>query len=51
MADCGLRNFISYLFSLVLAENGTAINAIYAQISKTLAVMLADDPTKETNKK
>ena len=36
MADGGLRLFISYLVNLVRAENGTAINAIYAQIFKTL---------------
>ena len=40
MADGGLRYFISYLLNLVLAENGTANNAISAQIFKTLWCIL-----------
>jgi len=39
MADGGLRQFISYLLNLVRCDNGSASNAISAQISKTLAVI------------
>lgn len=40
MADGGLRYFISYLLKLVRYDNGSASNAISAQISKTLAATL-----------
>jgi hypothetical protein len=36
MADSGLSKFSAFLFTLVLAEKGFAINAISVQISKTL---------------
>ncbi|MET4084250.1 hypothetical protein ABIB40_004226 [Pedobacter sp. UYP30] len=36
MADIGLRKVISYLLNLVLCDNGSASNAISAQIFKTL---------------
>jgi hypothetical protein len=36
MADSGLSKFCAFLFTLVLAENGFASNAISVQISKTL---------------
>jgi hypothetical protein len=36
MADCGLSKFCAFLITLVLAENGSAINAISVQISQTL---------------
>ncbi|MET4083531.1 hypothetical protein ABIB40_003503 [Pedobacter sp. UYP30] len=36
MADGGLCSFISYLFNLVRYDNGSASNAISAQIFKTL---------------
>jgi hypothetical protein len=39
MADGGLRQFISYLINLVRYNNGSASNAISAQIFKPLAVM------------
>ncbi|MET4083527.1 hypothetical protein ABIB40_003499 [Pedobacter sp. UYP30] len=40
MADSGLRQFISYLLTLVRYDNGSASNAISAQISKTLPASL-----------
>jgi hypothetical protein len=39
MADCGLSKFCAFLITLVLAENGSAINAISVQISQTLTVI------------
>ncbi len=36
MADGGLRKVIRYLLNLVRYDNGSASNAISAQISKTL---------------
>jgi hypothetical protein len=45
MADGGLRQFIGYLLNLVGYDNGSASNAISAQISKTLAVMLTTRTT------
>jgi hypothetical protein len=36
MADSGLSKFCAFLFTLVLAENDFASNAISVQISKTL---------------
>ncbi|MET4084020.1 hypothetical protein ABIB40_003993 [Pedobacter sp. UYP30] len=40
MADGGLRKFIGYLLNLVRCDNGSASNAISAQIFKTLWVTL-----------
>jgi hypothetical protein len=37
MADGGLSKFISYLLNLVRCDNGSASNAISAQIFKPLA--------------
>ena len=42
MADSGLCQFISYLLNLVRYDNGSASNAISAQISKTLGARLLD---------
>lgn len=40
MADNGLIKFSAYLLNLVQAENGSASNAISAQIFKPLAITL-----------
>jgi hypothetical protein len=45
MADCGLSKFCAFLITLVLAENGSAINAISVQISQTLCVIKNDRQT------
>ncbi|MBK0384524.1 hypothetical protein I5M32_16275 [Pedobacter sp. SD-b] len=39
MADSGLSKFYAFLFTLVRAENGSANNAISAQIFKPLPVI------------
>ena len=43
MADGGLTQFISYLVNLVRCDNGTASNAFYAQIHKTLVANLKNE--------
>ena len=39
MANSGLRQYISYLLNLVGGDNGSATNAISAQICKTLGAI------------
>jgi hypothetical protein len=43
MADGGLRQFIGYLLNLVLYDNGSASNAISAQIRQSLPLIVKND--------
>jgi len=43
MADGGLSQFISYLHNSVLCDNGSASNAISAQIFKTLGATINEN--------